>query len=149
VVRFVEDVLPVLVVILHGETTMADIDAQREVYRRWHARGAKFGLITDVRTVKIPNTSTRHALAAMASEFEEDSQKNMIAVSLVMSNKLAIGALTAIKWIMRNPAEITYHSTATAALTHIEDVARAKGIAFPIEPRALAADLDANLAKYR
>lgn len=141
-IRLDETLPPLLIVKLEGKLTMDDVAVQRDSYQRRHERAEAFGLIVDSRAVELPTAEIRSALANLSNDFGDATKRDCIGVAVVVDSKLAVGALTAIKWFIRSPVDLTYHTSAALALAHLIELGQSRGVRFPAACQAQVRDVD-------
>ena len=142
-IRLEETLPPLLIVTLEGKVTLDDVAVQRDAYQRRHDRSEAFGLMVDARNIELPNAEIRSALANLSNDFGEATKRDCIGVTVVIESKLAVGALTAIKWFIKSPVDLTYHTSAALALTHLIALGAPRGLHFPASCQSLVRSVDA------
>jgi hypothetical protein len=95
---------PVLIVTKSpGEQSDQEFIAHLDTLRSYFQRGARFGLVMDVRHSPILSADRRRMTA---ERMEEDIRKFgplLVGVALVLSSPIARGMLTALRWLRPSP----------------------------------------------
>ena len=138
--------LPVAVVVLSGEMNLEDVETLRRFYTAVHERGQRFATIVDARRVRgTPSSPVRRALGELTNDFQDRSKRNLVGVATVLNSKILIGALTAIRWFIREEVgELRYFDTAAAALVWIDAKLGAERQALPAPSRGFIERLDGD-----
>ena len=136
--------LPVSLVAMWGDATLADVEAMRRFYDACHAQERRFATLVDSRRSAVPSVAVRRALADMSNDFAERAKKHTVCVAVILDSKVLIGVLTAVRWFMRDNAELHYFPTAKDGLAWIEVRLARESLPVPPAARALVARLDST-----
>ncbi len=134
--------LPVALVLFSGDVTLDDVAAMARFYDRVHARGSRFATLVDARRARAPSPAVRRAMADVSNKFGERSRKNLVTVSVVLDSKLLVGALTAVRWFLKDPVDMHYFDSAAGGLAAIAEALAGEELTMTPASRALLGNLD-------
>lgn len=103
---------PLAVLVLPADVNTLDIGRVDRSLAALFARKQRFYTLTDAsRVTGLPNAKGRGELAAWTKAVEAQTRRHVVATSIVISNPLARGMLTAIHWVA--PAVVPSFAAAT------------------------------------
>jgi hypothetical protein len=133
---------PLIVVELIDEITLDDVETQRRAYVELHAPAQRFAMIVDTRRARMPSAPIRRALGDLGNAFGEATKRDVIAVVIILGNKLMVGAFHAVKWFIPRHVDMQPASTAAEAFAYATERAAAEQLAMPTSLAVLARRLD-------
>ena len=145
-IKIVEDHWPLVVALVQGEITEADIAAMFEVYERIHQRDERFFLVQEARGAKLPDAITRKRLAELNTHFAEQIERHVIAVGVVVASRIAAGVLSAIFWLSREATEMFTSLSGEEVYEKAVALCEREGVSLPEAAREFMLDLDAAQA---
>lgn len=99
-----QDAWPIVVMRVHDEFTMSDVEQMIRAFQRAFEREGKFVTWMDARDVpKVPAPATRRAVAEWMRSIEAQMQEHCVGSCNLIRSPIIRGVITAIYWIYTPP----------------------------------------------
>ncbi len=136
---------PLVYFAVEGKPNLEDIHAMHDGFGRMHDRAEQHAqplvLLQDVRRAKVPPPDLRQELAKLSGAFDGRSERNIAQDVMVVDNKLVMGGLTVIRWLVPRVAKTPVAKTAQDGLAVL--VKGAPQVTLPSTVEGFVRDVDA------
>jgi hypothetical protein len=124
------DLTPLVVVTVHDDLSIEDMDAMFDAFRGILAKKARFVSLADVRGAKrMPSAKERARVAENMRNIEDLSVQFSLGTAMVVSSPLVRGAMTAINWIHKPKVPQAYFDSLIEGCEWCVDRLRGAGLA--------------------